>query len=215
MNANDMTNEEISAFADGELPAQRVEMLAQTLRQPEGRTCWDAYHQIGDVLRSDDMAIAFSSDFTARMSARLDAEPVFISPSVGPKTDRTAGGAAVVPTHGGFRASARRRLIVPGLVAAAAAVAYIGFPQLMVASNGYSGKSPVQTVSIPAAGLRRVAGTDVVQTAVPNVASATQVVVLRDPRIDEYLLAHQRFSPSVYSSAQFARSATFASDSNK
>ena len=39
--------------------------------------------------------------------------------------------------------------------------------------------------------------------------------VLRDPRIDDYLLAHQRFSPSVYSSAQYARAATFAVDSDK
>jgi sigma-E factor negative regulatory protein RseA len=38
--------------------------------------------------------------------------------------------------------------------------------------------------------------------------------VLRDTRIDEYLLAHQRFSPSVYSTAQYARSATFAIDSD-
>jgi sigma-E factor negative regulatory protein RseA len=46
-------------------------------------------------------------------------------------------------------------------------------------------------------------------------ANAPEGVVLRDPRIDEYLLAHQRFSPSVYSTAQYARSATFATDSNK
>jgi sigma-E factor negative regulatory protein RseA len=39
--------------------------------------------------------------------------------------------------------------------------------------------------------------------------------VLRDPRIDEYLLAHQRFSPSMFSTAQYARSATFATDSGK
>jgi len=39
--------------------------------------------------------------------------------------------------------------------------------------------------------------------------------ILRDPGIDEYLLAHQRFSPSVYSTAQYARSATFAVDSDK
>jgi sigma-E factor negative regulatory protein RseA len=37
--------------------------------------------------------------------------------------------------------------------------------------------------------------------------------VLRDPQIDEYLLAHQRFSPSVYSTAQYARSASFDVDS--
>jgi sigma-E factor negative regulatory protein RseA len=39
--------------------------------------------------------------------------------------------------------------------------------------------------------------------------------MLRDPDIDDYLLAHQRFSPSVYSTAQYARSATFATDTEK
>jgi sigma-E factor negative regulatory protein RseA len=39
--------------------------------------------------------------------------------------------------------------------------------------------------------------------------------VLRAQGIDEYLMAHQRFSPSVYSSAQYARSATFANESGK
>ncbi len=39
--------------------------------------------------------------------------------------------------------------------------------------------------------------------------------MLRDPRIDDYLAAHQRFSPSVYSSAQYVRSAAFVSDSGQ
>ncbi len=42
-----------------------------------------------------------------------------------------------------------------------------------------------------------------------------EVVYLRDPLIDQYLLAHQRFSPSVYSTAQYARSAAFANEKDK
>ena len=47
------------------------------------------------------------------------------------------------------------------------------------------------------------------------VASAADTEVLRDPRIDEYLSEHQRFSPSLYNTAQYARSATFAIDADK
>jgi sigma-E factor negative regulatory protein RseA len=42
-----------------------------------------------------------------------------------------------------------------------------------------------------------------------------ELVYLRDPLIDQYLLAHQRFSPSVYSTAQYARSAAFANEKDK
>jgi len=43
----------------------------------------------------------------------------------------------------------------------------------------------------------------------------SEFVFLRDPQFDQYLLAHQRFSPSVYSTAQYARSAAFANDKDK
>jgi sigma-E factor negative regulatory protein RseA len=57
----------------------------------------------------------------------------------------------------------------------------------------------------------------VVASASPNTITVASQdgEVLRDPRIDDYLLAHQRFSPSVYSTAQYARSATFAVESDK
>jgi sigma-E factor negative regulatory protein RseA len=53
------------------------------------------------------------------------------------------------------------------------------------------------------------------QSPVAATDGTNEAVVLRDPGLDEYLLAHQRFSPSVYSTAQFARSSTFANDSGK
>jgi len=189
MNTKEMTREQISALADGELAEQHVDIVLSALRQGKGRADWDIYHQIGDVLRSDDMAVGLSPGFAARMAARLEAEPTIVAPMQ-------------VPSVKTMRSGQARRWMVPSMVAAAAmaTVAFVTTPQLMVAMKG-DNPMPETTAEIE-------------QGAVVA-ASAPEGIVLRDPRIDDYLMAHQRFSPSVYSTAQFARSATFTADSNK
>jgi sigma-E factor negative regulatory protein RseA len=198
MNTKEMTREQISALADGELADEHIELAFAALRQEGGRADWEVYHQIGDVLRSDDMAVSLSPGFAARMAARLEAEPTIVVPK--PAQNRTG-------TDDAKRgASQARRWAVPSMAAAAAmaTVAFFTTPQLMVAWRGDNDASQTMT--------KMASGTE--QAGVVA-ESAPEGVVLRDPRIDDYLMAHQRFSPSVYSSAQFARSATFASDSNK
>lgn len=195
MNTKEMTREQISAFADGELAEQHVDVALAAMRKQDGRDDWELYHQIGDLLRSDDMDVKLSSGFAARMAARLEMEPTIVAPAPSDHSPTTA-------------ASVRRpfkRWAMPGMVAAAAmaTVAFITTPQLMVAT-----KSEPSGANTPA-----VAAADAQVAVVSD--HAPEGVVLRDPRIDEYLLAHQRFSPSVYSTAQYARSATFATDSNK
>jgi sigma-E factor negative regulatory protein RseA len=92
-----------------------------------------------------------------------------------------------------------KRFALPGMAAAAvAAAAFIITPQTVVVSG-------------PAAQQMTLASASAV--------SDDHVVthageVLRDSRMDEYLTAHQRFSPSLYSAAQYARPATFAPDAN-
>lgn len=210
-------------LADNELAMSDVEAVTLALRQPSLQASWAMYHQIGDVLRSDDMAIAFSAGFNARMIARLDAEPTYLAP--------VAEQAAMPGLNSAKRSVgwSGRRLMVPGLAAAAAAAFFVmpqwfgstGTHAFSVTSQVATNRQPeLQNVSAPLA-LNAPAGETVgrpssTQTISPTSTSGdATVVVLRDPRIDEYLLAHQRFSPSMYSSAQFARSATFASDANK
>lgn len=216
MSTNKMSREQISALADNELAESHLDVALAALRQPEEQAAWDVYHQIGDVLRSDEMAITMRPDFASRMSARLAAEPTIIAPLIieVPSVSREARSDGKVSVHNRFR-----RFAIPGAVAAAAAsVALITAPQLMVATKGNavhdnaqimvaSTRSPVSHASVISA-----------SAAQPVIAApvATEVgMVLRDPHIDEYLRAHQRFSPSVYSSAQFARSATLGRDSEK
>jgi sigma-E factor negative regulatory protein RseA len=93
--------------------------------------------------------------------------------------------------------------------AAMAAVAFVATPQLMVAMHG----NPISAeTSIASASTDKPSAAD---SATVTAASASGEVVMRDPRIDDYLFAHQRFSPSLYSTAQYARSATFATESTK
>lgn len=195
MSTREISQEQISALADGELSDQQLGAVLAALRQQDAQADWEIYHQIGDVLRSDDMAVALSPGFSARMAARLEAEPTIIAPTI-QNVSRVS-------------ARASKRWAVPGMVAAAAmaSIAFVTTPQLMVALRGESSTSDSTMVAASMAAMAASEGV--------IAASAPEGVVLRDSRIDDYLLAHQRFSPSVYSTAQYARSATFATDSSK
>lgn len=204
MNTKNMTQEQISAFTDGELPDAQFDIALAALREPDNYAKWNVYHQIGDVLRSDDMAVEMSPDFMARLSKRLDDEPTIIAPVTQPQTgQQKSPGIAFVAAH------PARPFLLRGMAAAAAvaAIAFIATPQLMVASK----MSPTSG----AASMLASASQSVSMSPKAQGIARQEGEVLRDSGIDEYLLAHQRFSPSVYSTAQYARSATFAIDSDK
>jgi sigma-E factor negative regulatory protein RseA len=187
MNTKSLVHERISVFADGETSDQQLEIALAELRNEDGKATWELYHQIGDLLRSDEMATPLSAGFSAAMAKRLAAEPTLVAPAV--------------PTRA--KKSGVRRIALPGvLAAAAAAVAFVGTPQLMVAMHGSPASGPAVAV---------VSDSGVARSAV----TADVGAVMRDQGINDYLMAHQRFSPSVYSSAQYARSATFANESGK
>lgn len=219
MNTKERTQEQISALADDELSDSQIEVALAALRDPQARADWDIYHQIGDVLRSDDMAFSLSEGFSARMAAALEAEPVILAPAplaAPTEAPRVAGG------EGKFFADRLKRLAMPGVAAAAVATAvFVTAPQMLVAKREPSPGNGAAVVVVAANPAPAVVAAPVVNAAaVPAEGKVVtleqqQGEVLRDPRIDEYLMAHQRFSPSVYSSAQYARSATFASDTGK
>lgn len=190
METKSLVQERVSVFADGETSDEQFDVALADVRGEEGRASWALYHQIGDLLRSDEMAQPMSAGFSASMAARLAAEPALV--------------ALARPAH--RRRSGLRRIALPGmLAAAAAAVAFVGTPQLMVAMHG----APATGATVAV-----ISDSGVSRTAL-DVNAARAGAVLRDQGINEYLMAHQRFSPSVYSSAQYARSATFANESGK
>lgn len=191
MNTTNMTREQISAFADNELSDGHLDITLAALRQQDGREAWSFYHKIGDALRSDDLNLQPDAAFTARIFASLDAEPTIMVPA----EKRIGSG----------RENTLKRFAMPSMAVAAVAVAaFLTVPQMM------SQNAPLvasHSSSVPV----------VLAATTPETVTVAshEGDVLRDPRIDEYLLAHQRFSSSVYNSAQYARSATFAVDSDK
>jgi sigma-E factor negative regulatory protein RseA len=204
METNNMTKEQISAMLDSELSDAHIDMALAALRQSEGRAAWDVYHQIGDVLRSDDMAQGCSGDFTARMLARLEEEPPILAPPVRQVAQQQNAQAA-----GGMRFSSLKRYGIPSAVAAAI-LAVVLVPHSMKSAkpdvmDPLTIVVPPSQSGMPAATLTSAGG--------PTQEGA----IVRDPRMSQYLLAHQRFSPSWNSSAQYARSATYTvtSDSDK
>ncbi|RFB73899.1 MULTISPECIES: sigma-E factor negative regulatory protein [unclassified Herbaspirillum] len=229
MDTKEISREQISALADGELVDAHVSMALAVLRQPEEQVTWDLYHQIGDVMRSEEMAFSLSDGFAAKMSARLDAEPTIIAPQltttaseqiiVSPAVnDATASN---VVSLAPMRKRFVRRFVMPGAAAAAAIVAVVLVTGQQQSTTLASAPAPASvvataaTVTVPSA-ITTVAATSSAPQGTASISSlAQQGEVARDPRIDDYLLAHQRFSPSMYSSTQYARSAAFAMDSDK
>ncbi|MFI4938737.1 MAG: sigma-E factor negative regulatory protein [Burkholderiales bacterium] len=217
MNTKNMTQEQISALIDNELPDEHLEFALAALRQADGRASWDVYHQIGDVMRSDEMAHAFSPNFAARLMERLDAEPTVVAPMVKPirieQPMLAAGGAA--PRRSG---TSFKRLVIPSAAAAVAVVALIANPQLRMAINGGASQYAAESAAAVSRDHPVSSYATLAAASSQNMNAGAAVpdrVILRDPRIDEYLLAHQRFSPSLYGTAQYARSAMFVADADK
>lgn len=194
--------EHLSAFVDGEMSGdeQHLNAILSGLDQ-EGRAAWSSYHLIGDVLRSDDLAMspAASQSFMAGFAARFEAEPHVLAPAALPAASQQSA------THNGrvSRILALRRRVVPSLAVAAAAatLTWIVMPQMRGA--GMAGAP--QIASVQSSGVQRVA----MNSAPVQTAAVQDGNIIRDARLDEYLEAHQQFAqqPVMTDSMPFIRSA--------
>ncbi|QBQ97107.1 sigma-E factor negative regulatory protein [Paraburkholderia pallida] len=196
--------EQLSAFVDGEMAGdeQHLNTIFSGLDQ-EGRMAWSSYHLIGDVLRSDDLAMspAASQSFMAGFAARFEAEPHVLAPAALP----AASGQAA--THNGrvSRILALRRRVVPSLAVAAAAatLTWIVMPQMR--GVGMAGAPQIASVQSAGDNVQRVA----MNTAPVQTAAVQDGNIIRDARLDEYLEAHQQFAqqPVMSDSMPYIRSA--------
>ena len=75
--------ERLSAFVDGEFTADEHLNGIFSELDHEDRKSWSAYHLIGDVLRSDDLALSptASHAFMNRFAALLETEPHVLAPA--------------------------------------------------------------------------------------------------------------------------------------
>jgi sigma-E factor negative regulatory protein RseA len=192
-------DEMVSALADGELHgeafARAVEALAA---DASARESWHAYHLVGDVLRSAELASPSNgADFVARFRARLQQEPAVVAGL--PVHDDMRDAATRVATH---RESANTSGFGWPLLAGVAsltAVAAIAWNVL----GGAGGTAPA------GAELAQAAPQQPQQTQ----AEATRPVMIRDARLDELLAAHRQAggASALQMPAGFLRNATFES----
>ncbi|MBX3634586.1 MAG: sigma-E factor negative regulatory protein [Rubrivivax sp.] len=163
----------LSALADGD--ADAVQRGCELWRSdPEARRSWHAYHLIGDVLRSDELAGDPGRDaaFMARLRERLAAEPVPLAPA--PVASKPAD-------------AWRSRWLFP----AAAAAGFVVVAGVLVVTR-LAGPAGVPGAPVLAGG-GPSSGVVLVGTNPAGAAPAAQVrgTVIRDPRLDEMLRAHQ------------------------
>ena len=212
--------EQLSALADGEMdPAGVAAACAQWRDDVRVRASRHAYHLIGDVLRSDDLAIEPSRDaaFLAAVRERLSREAVVLAPV--PAAARRAGERVPRPSGGRADGSGWRW---PWVVSTAVAAGFVGvIGTLTVSRQAVPEPAQAQTLAsvgapTPVAATRTEAGQAASAAAVPaptRVLALDEAGVVRDPTLDAYLAAHKQFagSSALGVPSAFLRSATVRS----
>ncbi|MDM0012649.1 sigma-E factor negative regulatory protein [Variovorax sp. J22P168] len=205
--------EQLSALADGHLrDAEFAEVVGRLGVDAELRATWQTYHLVGDVLRSGGHAVCSdTSAFVARFQSRLAAEPVPMPAAI------PVAVSAPEVRHVPQRVEAAnepvfRWKLVAGAASLAAAAA-IGWNWVGVADSRAAGAQLAQQQqTAPAV----VAAADAPKPAAPAL-SATRVIIgngnpqvmLRDPRLDQLLEAHQQAGGASQMPSGFLRNATF------
>lgn len=158
----------ISALMDGELDDLEAQRELRRLKDdPALRERWDSFHLVGDALRGEKV---LSSGFSVSFAQRLAAEPTVLAPR------RNAREVKRMTTYA---------LSAAASVSAAALVAWVAIaPSVPVGlqADATPGTAATQAgLVLPAA----------VQAELPLAS------VSSEGRMNEYLLAHQGFSPST------------------
>lgn len=178
----------LSALMDGELGEAAAARLAESCRHDARlRATWHSYHLIGDVMRSQDLAQPPEHDeaFVLRLRERLAAEPVLLAPTPVAMPER------------------RRRLPRRAWAASAMAVGAMAVGGVLVLQRlqplepspaaAVLAQAP-QTAAQPLAGTTTVAAQEPAPT--PTAVVQADDRLLRDARLDRYLVAHKQWGSS-------------------
>jgi sigma-E factor negative regulatory protein RseA len=207
--------ERLSALCDGEAPAGDLQGALAQWREPAVRAAaceaWHAYHLIGDVMRSDDLAGASRGDvFLQRLRERLADEPVVVAPVPAAQSEVTG---EALHTGNGVTVAARRRSWAAPMAAAAGVMAVAGVLVVTRMSDPMLNQTGSTLAQAPSAMV--AAGT--APAAAARASGAEQIVVtangplLRDARLEQYLNAHKQFggSSALGVPSGFLRGATY------
>jgi sigma-E factor negative regulatory protein RseA len=174
----------LSSLADGEEQALG-RGCALWRDDPQARARWHAYHLIGDVLRSEELASDPGRDaaFLAGLRVRLAREPVPLAPPPSTSPARRLGWRAPTAVAAGF-------VVVAGVLAltwSTPGPGPAGSPSTLAVEP--STRVPVATAPAPGVPVAATPRGSVTTAPVPRlVLSGGQ---LRDPELDAYLRAHQ------------------------
>lgn len=177
----------LSALMDGELGDGDAARLCTDWRDDaQLRVTWHAYHLIGDVMRSDDLAHAAAHDeaFLRSLRERLAREPVVLAPA-----------ATVAPPALAVARRTRRWATSAAVAAGFAAVA--GVLVVMRTADPGAGSGGAVLASAPVAPVP--VATVPVSADLASVSPATggDGILIRDARLDSYLEAHKQYGPGV------------------
>lgn len=180
---SDQLYEQISAFADGELPEHETELLLKRLeREPELRAALVRYHVIGANVRETatrtSMVRGGSRSFVARVNAAIAAEGA--KHASGPRVRasrwlKPAAGLAVAAT------------------VAAVAILGVQWVQLPLQENTVASVTPVSTASPLVIGDVQVSAAPSYTVPVPT----TDTPIVSAARLTNYVVAHSQYSSAL------------------
>jgi len=174
----------LSALCDGQTTELEAGQAFRAWQEEDDdiRVTWHAYHVIGDVLRSEDLATAPAADhrLLQAVRARLATEPVVLAPS--PAVPAVAQPAVANARGGGWL---RSRWQAPVAMAAGFLVV-LGGLQVMRGPLG-GGASPANALAL--ANGAAASGAQVATAAAP--APATVLTKAEAARLAPYLAAHR------------------------
>ena len=194
--------EQLSALLDGELQVREVERIcAQWRTDAHSRDTWHAYSLIGDVMRCDDLANSCASDeqFLRDFRQRMAAEPIVLAPRPvsHPAADKVAQGSPAVVRP--VRAWAWPAAVAAGFVVVLGAVIGVQNPAVNPDAAPQVAVSPPGLPSgLPLNPLINVSQRGDAALPTEGYPAGMELVfdgqVIRDPRLDRYLLAHKQFA---------------------
>jgi len=179
--------ENLSAMADGEVDSAAAARACAAWRDDASvRVAWHSYQLIGDVLRSEDLAMRHDASLVMAVRARLAGEPTVLAPEVTP--------AQPIARPASAARSARWSWVAPSAVAA-------GFVMvagaLMVTRQSTPGGDAAALTAAAARFDRSSTRDGGLDSMLQPRASTADVKLVRDPRLDRYLAAHQQFAGST------------------
>lgn len=201
--------ESVSALADGQLRGTEFARVVNLVGDDaDARSTWQAYHLVGDVMRSGDGNVSPEGDFVARFRNRLQYELTVsaVSTRVAVPDDElnliannpySSGTSSIISSKNTVANDSIYRWRLLAAVASVAAVLAVSWSVISTVDSAGSAPQLAQSTS----------------PVLPDVAlaAAAPQVMLRDPHLDALLAAHKQFggTSALQMPAGFLRNATF------